>query len=176
MLPKSILERVSEGYENVWKAFIKPEVFRYDPGQLGPPIYLSQNGNTLAREDFTVTNTSYKKLYCSVYTPDKYLQNSDEPTCLVYLHSQTGCRLEGLMLRDYCADAKIGLCLFDFAACGMSEGEFVSLGWHEKNDLRIVCLIDSGFRRTERDIQVHEILFVGKKHGGGDSDTILRNE
>jgi alpha/beta superfamily hydrolase len=28
--------------------------------------------------------------------------------------------------------------VFDFAGCGMSEGEYISLGWHEKDDLRII--------------------------------------
>ena len=139
MLPRSILDRVSEGYQNVWKAFIKPQVFHYDPSQLGPNIFLSEENNKkMVREDFTVTNTHYKKLYCSVYLPDDYLKMEDHPCCVVYLHSQTGCRLEGLSLRDYCAENGYGLCVFDFAACGMSEGEFVSLGYHEKNDLRIV--------------------------------------
>ena len=27
---------------------------------------------------------------------------------------------------------------FDFAGCGMSEGEYISLGWHERDDLEIV--------------------------------------
>ncbi len=26
---------------------------------------------------------------------------------------------------------------FDFSGCGKSEGEWISLGWHEKDDLKI---------------------------------------
>jgi alpha/beta superfamily hydrolase len=27
---------------------------------------------------------------------------------------------------------------FDFSGCGMSEGEFISLGWNERDDLEAV--------------------------------------
>ena len=54
---------------------------------------------------------------------------------LVYLHSQTGNRVEGQHLLQHCAKRRIALLLFDFAGCGKSEGDYVSLGYHEKNDL-----------------------------------------
>lgn len=42
----------------------------------------------------------------------------------------------------------ITLFTFDFAGCGMSEGEFVSLGWHEREDLEIVV----NYLRKERNV------------------------
>jgi alpha/beta superfamily hydrolase len=27
---------------------------------------------------------------------------------------------------------------FDFSGCGLSEGEYISLGWNEKDDLKTV--------------------------------------
>lgn len=59
----------------------------------------------------------------------------EKKPCLIYLHSQTGNRLEGLFLLNQCAKRRIALLLFDFAGCGLSDGEYVSLGYHEKNDL-----------------------------------------
>lgn len=32
----------------------------------------------------------------------------------------------------------VSLCCFDFAGCGLSEGEYVSLGYFETEDLRTV--------------------------------------
>lgn len=32
----------------------------------------------------------------------------------------------------------MSLFCFDFAGCGLSEGEYISLGWHERDDLEIV--------------------------------------
>lgn len=138
MVQKSIMQVINEGYENVWKAFIKPERYDYDIGQMGPPVYISKNSSMMHRTDFYVLNKLRLKLQCSIYLPDGLDPERDRIPCIVYLHSQSGCRLEGLSLRDYCADRNYALCLFDFAACGMSEGEYVSLGWNEKDDLGLV--------------------------------------
>lgn len=50
---------------------------------------------------------------------------------MVYCHSQTGSRVEGLFLLNLCAERRYNLLLFDFPGCGKSEGEYISLGWFE---------------------------------------------
>lgn len=58
--------------------------------------------------------------------------------CMVYMHGNAGNKNE--------ADAYLptlianGICLFafDFSGCGNSEGEWVTLGWKEKQDLDAV--------------------------------------
>lgn len=62
----------------------------------------------------------------------------DTPPCLVYSHSQAGNRLEGLPLLEYCGARNMSLLLFDFPGCGKSQGEYVSLGWFESQDLGLV--------------------------------------
>lgn len=57
---------------------------------------------------------------------------------VIYLHGNSSCRLEGLRMAPELLKRKINIFVFDFAGCGMSEGEYISLGWHEKDDLRIV--------------------------------------
>jgi alpha/beta superfamily hydrolase len=32
----------------------------------------------------------------------------------------------------------ISVCLFDFSGCGLSEGEYISLGWFEVEDIEAV--------------------------------------
>ncbi len=39
---------------------------------------------------------------------------------------------------DYILPIDMSVFCFDFAGCGMSEGEFISLGWHERDDLEKV--------------------------------------
>lgn len=39
---------------------------------------------------------------------------------------------------EFCIDNGIGLCVFDFNGCGKSEGEYVTLGWKEQDDLEIL--------------------------------------
>lgn len=57
---------------------------------------------------------------------------------VIYLHGNSSSRLEGLRMAPELMKRNINVFVFDFAGCGMSEGEYISLGWHEKDDLRII--------------------------------------
>lgn len=57
---------------------------------------------------------------------------------VIYLHGNSSSRLEGLKVAPELLKRNINIFVWDFAGCGMSEGEYISLGWHEKDDLRIV--------------------------------------
>lgn len=55
--------------------------------------------------------------------------------CVIFLHGNSSCRLEALPLVPLLAPLWISLLCFDFSGCGLSEGEFISLGWYERDDL-----------------------------------------
>jgi len=57
---------------------------------------------------------------------------------VIYLHGNSSSRVEGLRMAPELMKRNINIFVFDFAGCGMSEGEYISLGWHEKDDLRII--------------------------------------
>ncbi len=57
---------------------------------------------------------------------------------VIYLHGNSSSRLEGLKIAPELLKRDINLFVLDFAGCGMSEGEFISLGWHEKEQVKIV--------------------------------------
>lgn len=57
---------------------------------------------------------------------------------VIYLHGNSSSRLEGLKIATELLKRDINIFVFDFAGCGLSEGEFISLGWHEKDDLKII--------------------------------------
>ena len=122
MLQKSIFERMSEGYDQAWQLFIRPRICEYSVNDLGP-VRTYFDDNFMDREDFTVTNKFYYKMECSVFLPNG--KSGDIP-CIIYLHSQTGCRLESLNLREKCAEMGFALCSFDFSGCGHSEGKIIS--------------------------------------------------
>lgn len=61
-----------------------------------------------------------------------------EVPCLLYLHSQGGCRLQGKNMAYYCGEKAYACCLMDFEGSGMSSGEYVSLGYFEKAQVEIV--------------------------------------
>ena len=58
--------------------------------------------------------------------------------CVVYLHGNSSSRFESIQLFKFLSKFEISLCSFDFSGCGLSEGEFISLGWHEKDDVDLV--------------------------------------
>jgi dipeptidyl aminopeptidase/acylaminoacyl peptidase len=57
---------------------------------------------------------------------------------VIYLHGNSSSRLEGLKIAPELLKRDINLFVLDFAGCGLSEGEFISLGWHEKDQVGIV--------------------------------------
>lgn len=64
--------------------------------------------------------------------------NLKDVPCLLYLHSQGGCRLQGKNLAYYCGEKGYAFCLMDFEGSGMSSGNFVSLGHFEKTQVELV--------------------------------------
>ena len=56
---------------------------------------------------------------------DELPKNLNNIPTIIYLHSQSGSRMEGLFLLDFCAKNKYAQCVFDFLGCGLSEGEYV---------------------------------------------------
>ena len=58
--------------------------------------------------------------------------------CVIYMHGNSSCRLEALDAVPYLLPQNITVFCFDFAGCGKSDGEYISLGYHEKEDLNCV--------------------------------------
>jgi alpha/beta superfamily hydrolase len=54
------------------------------------------------------------------------------------MHGNSSARIEALEIVPYLLSANITVFCFDFAGCGMSEGEYISLGWYEREDLGII--------------------------------------
>jgi alpha/beta superfamily hydrolase len=54
------------------------------------------------------------------------------------MHGNAGNKLEGLSYASKIVKGGCNLCVFDFSGCGNSEGEFVTLGYKERNDLEAV--------------------------------------
>lgn len=58
--------------------------------------------------------------------------------CVIYMHGNAGNKTEAYDLIDLLGPSGISLFTFDFSGCGNSEGEWVTLGWKEKQDLETV--------------------------------------
>lgn len=131
---RSLMEKIELGYEKAWKTFIQPRKFEYGRESLGPVLFFLEDGSHSKRVDFKVRTKRNMRIECSLFIPSS-VECNNMKTCVIYLHSQSGNRIEGLFLREYCASNNYYLLLFDFSGCGLSEGDYVSLGHHEKDDL-----------------------------------------
>lgn len=75
------------------------------------------------------------------------------------MHGNSSCRLEALDLVQYVLQANMTLFCFDFPGCGRSEGEFISLGWYERDDVNVIV----NYLRAER--KVNTVGLWGRSMG-----------
>ena len=77
---------------------------------------------------------------CSHFEPLESTREWKNMPCVIYMHGNSSWRGEAFDLVDYFLTSNITLFCFDFPACGMSEGEYISLGWFERDD--VACIIN----------------------------------
>mmetsp|Transcript_30416 Transcript_30416/g.27666 ORF Transcript_30416/g.27666 Transcript_30416/m.27666 type:complete len:270 (-) Transcript_30416:640-1449(-) len=130
-------------YSDLWKAIIRPPRDEYMISNLGPKEF-KLDGRVFKRIDMTLKNNRGLILECSHYKPAK--PPTKEMPCVIYLHGNSSSRVEALQAVEVLLPANITLFCFDFAGCGKSEGEYISLGYYEKDDVECVMkhLRDSG--------------------------------
>ena len=146
----------SIGVTTAWKILISPHKTNYSISNLGP-VLMSYVKYDSYRIDSEFVNNRGNKIEFSVFVPvkagtkvEKYLSLKLNCPCVIYCHSQGGCRIEGQFLQEFCIENGIGLVLFDFGGCGKSHGEFVTLGWKETDDLgQLIDLVTGDYGATQ---------------------------
>ncbi|CAD8060381.1 unnamed protein product [Paramecium primaurelia] len=119
-------------FDQLVDAVVRPPRQIYDPSKLGATTMLV-NKLLIYREDFVVVSRQQNlKLQCSLYSP-VYLKDKSRP-CIIYLHGNSSSRLESSCYANMLAQEGMSLVNFDFGGCGISDGQYVSLGWYEKED------------------------------------------
>jgi len=64
-----------------------------------------------------------------------YTHQYDNSKCIIYLHANNGSRIEGLDYLKKVLEREYSFCIFDFLGSGNSGGEYVTLGYHEAQDV-----------------------------------------
>ncbi|EGR30129.1 hypothetical protein IMG5_141100 [Ichthyophthirius multifiliis] len=124
---------IFDQFTNFWKLFCKPSRQQYSNFDLGSPIFYNDSCQ-YKRTDFTLKNVRKQEIRCSLYEPFNKVYDS----CIVYLHSLNGSRMESAKYVQFAIERGFSFFSFDFPGCGLSEGEYVSLGYYEQNDVDIV--------------------------------------
>eukprot|EP00929_Paragymnodinium_shiwhaense_P012588 TRINITY_DN11995_c0_g1_i1.p1 TRINITY_DN11995_c0_g1~~TRINITY_DN11995_c0_g1_i1.p1 ORF type:complete len:639 (-),score=109.71 TRINITY_DN11995_c0_g1_i1:88-2004(-) len=139
------------------KMLLRPPRCTYPPSRLGPKRFVFEQvagcpGTVLPRgrlvpENSGVDGSVYErrdlqlrgprgKLLCSHFLP---AASPDAPRpCVLYLHGNCGCRIESLDILDSLLPRNISVFSLDTSGAGLSEGEYISLGHHEQEDVRLV--------------------------------------
>lgn len=131
------LDSTIPSYNMLWKAIIRPNRTLYSPSDLGNP-YIKYRGKFYTRKDFELLNRDGHILKCSFVEPNKESRPSKVMPVVIYLHGNSSSRMEGLGMLSVVLRHNINLFCFDFAGSGLSEGEFISLGYKEKDDVKVV--------------------------------------
>lgn len=126
-----------KGYSSLWKAVIRPPRYTYDIADLGPTEFILDRTKCI-RSDFQLRSTQGHNLQCSYFEPHPSKRQWEELPCVIYMHGNSSCRIEAMDAVPYLLPANITLFCFDFAGCGNSEGEYISLGWYERDDLNMI--------------------------------------
>lgn len=116
----------------------RPPREEYNLQRLGPTSFEvpSQANPRLLRcrrEDFELVNSQQNRLQVSFYS-----HQYDSSRCIVYLHANNGSRIEALDYLYPCLAKEYSFCCFDFSGSGNSQGQNVTLGYNESQDIAIV--------------------------------------
>ena len=87
----------------------------------------------MQREDFTLNNYMGLKLRCSLWLPVGAVEITN---AVVYLHGNSSCRVDSVRtgVLETVGPLNAALVAFDFSGSGLSDGDYVTLGWHEHHD------------------------------------------
>ena len=127
----------SGSYDNLWKAIIRPTRDKYTIKDLGPYKF-EINSKNYKRTDLTITNKHNIKLKCSFWEPFDEEREYDQLPCVIYLHGNSSSRTEAIGQIKHLLPLNITVFAFDFCGCGKSEGNYISLGWYESDDVECV--------------------------------------
>lgn len=85
-----------------------------------------------------VYNSRHESLKCTLIrrakTKNRYKENNLNEKCIIYLHGLGSNRLEALTIAQY-MPKNYCLCMFDMSGSGKSEGNFVTYGLKEQEDI-----------------------------------------
>ncbi len=130
-------ENLDISYETLWKSIIRPPRDEYDIDQLGEKKFYHK-GKVFIRHDYELINKRGNLIKCSFLEHDINTRSDYLMPVVVYLHGNSSSRIEGFRNAPDLLKNGINVVIFDFAGCGLSEGEYISLGWFEKDDVKLI--------------------------------------
>jgi len=132
----SYFQMARVGYQELVNAIIRPPRAEYKEEAMGPPAF-TFCGRRFTRTDFTLLTKRGLSLQCSHWEPVE--RTSDRIPVVIYMHGNSSARVEVIPQLSYLLSLGLAVFSFDFAGSGKSDGQYVSLGYYEREDL--MCVI-----------------------------------
>uniref|UniRef100_A0A7S0EDW7 Serine aminopeptidase S33 domain-containing protein n=1 Tax=Hanusia phi TaxID=3032 RepID=A0A7S0EDW7_9CRYP len=116
----------------------RPPRHSYTLTDLGPARF-RMDGKLYSRTDFQLYNKRGLRIECSHYRagPNEFDEYEASP-CVVYLHGNCGSRVDADEIVEGLLEEGVSVFSLDFSGCGLSDGDLVSLGYFEQDDLSCV--------------------------------------
>ena len=130
-------QKTKISYETLWKLIIRPDKDNYKQSDLGNRIF-SFKGKTYTRKDYNLISSEGYTMKCSFIELDYSERQKKIMPVILYLHGNSSSRLEGMGMLPEILKRDINLFVIDFPGCGLSDGEFISLGYHESHDVKVI--------------------------------------
>mmetsp|Transcript_140668 Transcript_140668/g.262464 ORF Transcript_140668/g.262464 Transcript_140668/m.262464 type:complete len:479 (+) Transcript_140668:97-1533(+) len=158
------METITQTYNLLWQLIIRPSRDVYSLSDLGPKRF-TINGVKCERVDLQLTNDRGQTLECSHFrrrgatvprsmpgagmigwllgrgngaSPDGAGGGAvDKEGCVIYCHGNCSSRMEAIEVVPLLLPRNISVFCLDFSGSGRSDGEYISLGYHEQQDLRV---------------------------------------
>ena len=108
----------------------------YNPKNLGD-IEINEN-LVITRIPVSFINSNGLTIMGSLYCPPEF-PDVAPLSCVIYLHGNAGTQVEGRFMVKYLAPIGIACFCFDFSGSGQSDGDIVTLGLNEKQDVIDAC-------------------------------------
>jgi pimeloyl-ACP methyl ester carboxylesterase len=135
--PIGFLENIRQGYESIILALVRPTRAIYTERDLGPITFSASNGKIVTRYDFLIKNRRKQNLVCSHWR----FESTSSENCVIYCHGNSSCRLSAIgdcLFPSLNSGASV--LAFDFSGSGASDGEYISLGVNESNDIEDIIV------------------------------------
>ncbi|CAA7028050.1 unnamed protein product [Microthlaspi erraticum] len=123
--------------EQLVNFIIRPPRAEYNPEHDLLEQEFMLKGRWYQRKDLEVKNSRGDVLQCSHYMPVERPEDRPLP-CVIYCHGNSGCRADASEAAIVLLPSNITIFTLDFSGSGLSGGEYVTLGWNEKDDLKAV--------------------------------------
>jgi len=133
-------------YEGLVAAIIRPPRAVYDAQSLGPTSFELEGSVRVLRRDVALRNIRRERLVASHWAVD----DAAKRPCVIFCHANSASRVQAVHYLALLLSLGCSVLALDFAGAGLSEGDVVTLGFREADDVAAAVQFLRGDARVSR--------------------------